>query len=170
MCFLTWNWLQTHMWHNLHSFLRHDWQYVWFMFYPSNARPPIIQISTKSGGHCLWSRQPLWTIQRLHKFDTTCVGLTVILYNQWHDTSPVLAVSRDLLYNQHKRLSGERFHFVIDYIPCHNHQYSRGVIHQILALLLHLLFVITNSMAYWLARLGQITWQYECHKPVPGWL
>ena len=61
-----------------------------------------------------------------------------------------------------KQLSEERFQFVIYYIPCHNHQYSRGVIHQISAFLLHLLFVITNSMAYWLARLRQITSQYVC--------
>ena len=27
---MTWNGLQTHMWHHLHSLLRHNWQYLWF--------------------------------------------------------------------------------------------------------------------------------------------
>ena len=30
MCLLTWNWLQTHMWHHLQSLLRLNWKYKWF--------------------------------------------------------------------------------------------------------------------------------------------
>ena len=29
-CLITWNGLQTHMWHNLRSLLGHNWQYLWF--------------------------------------------------------------------------------------------------------------------------------------------
>ena len=34
MFLTTWKGLQTHMWHHLHSFLRHNWQYLWFFTYP----------------------------------------------------------------------------------------------------------------------------------------
>ena len=27
---MTWNGLQTHVWHHLHSLLRHNWQHLWF--------------------------------------------------------------------------------------------------------------------------------------------
>ena len=49
MCLKPWNGLQIHMWHHLHSPLRHNWQYVWFwntFTAPSFfTRPPIFLLS-----------------------------------------------------------------------------------------------------------------------------
>ena len=48
-CLMTWNKLQTHIWHHLHSLLRHNWQYLWFwktffapsLCYPCCHPPPV---------------------------------------------------------------------------------------------------------------------------------
>ena len=52
MCLMTWNGLQTHMWHHLHSLLRHSWQYLVledlfcsFIFLP--VHHPSTHISTR---------------------------------------------------------------------------------------------------------------------------
>jgi len=48
VCLITWNGLQTHTWHHLHSLSRHNWQYLWFWktFFCSFIFYPVYHPST----------------------------------------------------------------------------------------------------------------------------